>query len=136
MLKFTVDGKDMNIEGTLNLLAIKTAPPVKRLGMNWHGCLNVGLFARVHNTLAKEKRLRIAGVACHPASGWPPPKLHVEPAVEALRNAVVDANAPLSHCYATRSRPNGCTLRLWKSDRNAPPGWNCIAPSQAEAEKP
>jgi oligoendopeptidase F len=99
VLKFTVDGKDMNIEGTLNLLSDQDRATREKARVNWHGCLvNVGLFARVHNTLAKEKRLRIAGVACHPSQRAATYNHVLTQVVEALRNAVADTRAS-SHRY-------------------------------------
>ena len=82
---------------------------------------NVKLFARVHNTLAKEKEIE---------DRWrkmPSPQMgrhlsnHVEPeVVEALRNAVVNAYPKLSHRYYELKRQwlGLDTMEVW--DRNAP----------------
>ncbi len=82
---------------------------------------NVKLFARVHNTLAKEKEIEDRW------RGMPTPQTgrhlsnHVEPeVVEALRNAVVAAYPKLSHRYYELKRKwlGFDTLEVW--DRNAP----------------
>ncbi len=82
---------------------------------------NIKLFARVHNTLAKEKEIE---------DRWrkmPTPQTgrhlsnHVEPeVVEALRNAVVAAYPKLCHrYYALKAKWMGLDrLQVW--DRNAP----------------
>jgi oligoendopeptidase F len=97
---------------------------------------NVGLFARVHNTLAKEKEIEDRW------RGMPSPQAgrhlanHVEPeVVEALRNAVVDAYPRLSHrYYALKAKWMGLeTMEVW--DRNAPlPMESNRTVSWAEAE--
>jgi oligoendopeptidase F len=138
-LKFTVDGKDMNIEGTLNLLSDQdraTREKGSRELARVFGA-NVGLFARVHNTLAKEKEIEDRW------RGMPSPQAgrhlanHVEPeVVEALRNAVVDAYPRLSHrYYALKAKWMGLeTMEVW--DRNAPlPMESDRTVSWAEAEK-
>jgi oligoendopeptidase F len=82
---------------------------------------NIKLFARVHNTLAKEKEIEDRW------RGMPTPQTgrhlsnHVEPeVVEALRNAVVAAYPKLSHrYYALKAKWLGLeTMQVW--DRNAP----------------
>ena len=82
---------------------------------------NLPLFARVHNTLAKEKDIEDRW------RGMPTPQTgrhlanQVEPeVVEALRNAVVAAYPKLSHrYYALKAKWMGLdTLQIW--DRNAP----------------
>ncbi|KCV81532.1 oligoendopeptidase F [Actibacterium atlanticum] len=122
-LSFDVNGEELNIEGTLNLL---TEPDrdqreagARELARVFGD--NIKLFARVHNTLAKEKSVE---------DKWrnmPTPQTgrhlsnHVEPeVVEALRNAVVDAYPKLSHrYYALKAKWLGLdTLEVW--DRNAP----------------
>jgi oligoendopeptidase F len=91
---------------------------------------NIKLFARVHNTLAKEKEIE---------DRWrkmPTPQTgrhlanHVEPeVVEALRNAVVAAYPRLSHRYYELKRKwlGLDTLQVW--DRNAPLPMEATAPS-------
>ena len=122
-LEFEIDGEKMPLEAVLNLfseqdrsLREKAAHELSRvLG------LNLKLFARVHNTQAKEKEV---------VDRWrhmPTPmhgrhlSNHVEPeVVEALRNAVVAAYPKLSHrYYALKARWLGLDkLQIW--DRNAP----------------
>jgi oligoendopeptidase F len=82
---------------------------------------NIALFARVHNTLAKEKEIE---------DRWrkmPTPQTgrhlanHVEPeVVEALRNAVVAAYPRLSHRYYELKRKWLGLERMQVWDRNAP----------------
>jgi oligoendopeptidase F len=83
--------------------------------------INATLFARVHNTLAKEKAIEDRW------RGMPSPQAerhlsnHVEAeVVDALRNAVVDAYPRLSHrYYALKAKWMGLeTMEVW--DRNAP----------------
>ncbi len=124
-LMFKVAGIDeeLNLEATLNLAsdpdrkkrqagAEATAATLKK---------NIKLFARLHNTLAKEKEIH---------DRWrkmPTPQTgrhlsnHVEPeVVEALRNAVVAAYPKLSHrYYRLKAKWMGLDkLQVW--DRNAP----------------
>ncbi|MHC0054870.1 M3 family oligoendopeptidase [Actibacterium sp. D379-3] len=122
-LTFHVDGEELNIEGTLNLL---TDPDRAKREASAHELArvfgdNVKLFARVHNTLTKEKEVE---------DRWrkmPTPQTgrhlsnHVEPeVVEALRNAVVAAYPKLSHrYYALKAKWLGLdSMEVW--DRNAP----------------
>ena len=122
-LTFTVDGEELNLEATLNLLTeperAKREAGARELARVFGG--NVKLFARIHNTLAKEKEIE---------DRWrkmPTPQTgrhlsnHVEPeVVEALRNAVVAAYPKLSHRYYELKRKwlGLDTLEIW--DRNAP----------------
>ncbi|MGB8814993.1 MAG: M3 family oligoendopeptidase [Paracoccaceae bacterium] len=124
-LMFTVAGVDeeLNLESTLNLLTdtdrAKREAAARALAAVFDK--NVKLFARVHNTLAKEKEIE---------DRWrkmPTPQTgrhlsnHVEPeVVEALRNAVVAAYPKLSHrYYRLKAKWMGLeTLQVW--DRNAP----------------
>ncbi|MBC7141517.1 MAG: M3 family oligoendopeptidase, partial [Rhodobacteraceae bacterium] len=124
-LGFTVEGEDepMSLEATLNLLS---EPERDRREAGARALAqvfgeNVKLFARVHNTLAKEKEIE---------DRWrkmPTPQTarhlsnHVEPeVVEALRNAVVAAYPKLSHrYYRLKAKWMGLEkLQVW--DRNAP----------------
>ena len=122
-LGFEVRGEALNLEGTLNLLtdtdrAVREAA-ARELARVFQ--TNLKLFARVHNTLAKEKEI---------SDRWrkmPTPmhgrhlSNHVEPeVVEALRDAVVAAYPRLSHrYYALKARWMGLEkLQVW--DRNAP----------------
>ncbi len=122
-LMFTVDGVQMGMEATLNLLTEQDRgmreAAAKALSKVFGE--NIKLFSRVHNTLAKEKAIE---------DQWrnmPTPQTgrhlsnHVEPeVVEALRNAVVAAYPKLSHrYYALKAKWLGLeTMEVW--DRNAP----------------
>ena len=122
-LTFEVSGEALSLEATLNLLTEQdratreaAAREVARVFQQ-----NVKLFARVHNTLAKEKEI---------VDRWrkmPTPQTarhlsnHVEPeVVEALRDAVVAAYPKLSHRYYELKRKwlGLDKLEVW--DRNAP----------------
>ncbi len=124
-LEFEVEGEEepLGLEATLNLL---TDPDRARreagaLALADVFTRNIKLFARVHNTLAKDKEIE---------DRWrkmPSPQHrrhlanHVEPeVVEALRNAVVAAYPRLSHrYYALKAKWMGLEkLQIW--DRNAP----------------
>jgi len=122
-MSFDVEGERLGIEATLNLL---TDPDRSRREAGARALAEafgerLPLFARVHNTLAKEKQVE---------DSWrklPSPQMarhlanHVEPeVVEALRNAVVAAYPRLSHrYYALKAKWLGLdTLQVW--DRNAP----------------
>ncbi len=124
-LMFTVAGEaePLNLEATLNLLTdtdrAKREAAARALAVVFEG--NIKLFARVHNTLAKEKEIH---------DRWrkmPTPQHgrhlanHVEPeVVEALRNAVVAAYPRLSHrYYRLKAKWMGLdVMQVW--DRNAP----------------
>jgi oligoendopeptidase F len=122
-LTFEVEGERLGIEATLNLLTeqdrAKREAGARALAATFQSRLP--LFARVHNTLAKEKEI---------GDRWrklPSPQMsrhlanHVEPeVVEALRNAVVAAYPRLSHrYYALKAKWLGLDkLQVW--DRNAP----------------
>ncbi len=122
-LSFSVDGQELNLEGTLNLL---TDPKRETREAGARAVATVfqkhlPLYARITNTLAKEKEIE---------DRWrklPSPQASrhlandVEPeVVEALRNAVVDAYPRLSHrYYSLKARWLGLDrLEIW--DRNAP----------------
>jgi oligoendopeptidase F len=122
-LTFVVNGDELNIEGTLNLLTEQdrdlrqaAAEELARVFGE-----NIRTFARVHNTQAKEKEIidRWRGMptaqsARHLAN-------HVEPeVVEALRNAVVAAYPKLSHRYYELKRKWLGLDRMQVWDRNAP----------------
>ena len=124
-LEFTVAGEDeaLNLEATLNLLSEPERPRRAAAAQALADVFgkNIKTFARVHNTLAKEKEVE---------DRWrkmPTPQTarhlenHVEPeVVEALRNAVVAAYPRLSHrYYALKAKWMGLErLQVW--DRNAP----------------
>lgn len=122
-LSFTIDGEDLNIEGVLNLL---TEQDRTQRETAFHALAatfgqHLKTFARIHNTLAKEKEIE---------DRWrkmPSPQHarhlsnHVEPeVVQALRDAVVAAYPRLSHrYYRLKARWLGLDkLQVW--DRNAP----------------
>ncbi|ARO13956.1 Oligoendopeptidase F [Ketogulonicigenium robustum] len=122
-LSFDVNGEDLNVEATLNLLT-DTNRATREAA---HHALakvfraNLKTFARIHNTLAKEKEVEDRW------RGFPTPQTsrhlanHVEPeVVEALRDAVVAAYPRLSHrYYRLKAKWMGLdTLQVW--DRNAP----------------
>ena len=122
-LEFTVDGETLNLEATLNLLTEKDRARREAAFREIARVLgrDVRLYARIHNTLAKEKEIEDRW------RGMPTPMHsrhlanHVEPeVVEALRNAVVAAYPRLSHrYYAMKARWMGLDkLQVW--DRNAP----------------
>ncbi|MFD0908290.1 M3 family oligoendopeptidase [Ruegeria arenilitoris] len=122
-LTFTVDGEELNIEGTLNLLTeqdrSKREAAARELARVFQD--NVKTFARVHNTQAKEKeiidrwrKMPTPQTARHLAND-------VEPeVVEALREAVVAAYPKLSHRYYELKRKwlGLDVMQVW--DRNAP----------------
>ena len=122
-LEFSVAGEVLNLEATTTLLSdhdrTKREAAARELARVFGD--KIKLFARVHNTLAKEKEIE---------DRWrkmPSPQYgrhlsnDVEPeVVEALRNAVVAAYPRLSHrYYALKARWLGLDkLQVW--DRNAP----------------
>ncbi|NNE89455.1 MAG: M3 family oligoendopeptidase [Silicimonas sp.] len=122
-LEFTIGGKTRALEATLNDL---TEQDRSKREVAAHELArvfgeNVKLFARVHNTLAKEKEIEDRW------RGMPTPQTgrhlsnHVEPeVVEALRNAVVVAYPKLSHRYYELKRGwlGLDKMEVW--DRNAP----------------
>ncbi len=123
MFKVAGEEDDLNLEATLNLLtdADRTKREAAARALAAVFDKNIKLFARVHNTLAKEKEIE---------DRWrkmPTPQTgrhlsnHVEPeVVEALRNAVVAAYPKLSHrYYRLKAKWMGLEkLQIW--DRNAP----------------
>ncbi len=122
-LTFTVDGEEKNLEATLDGLTdsdrAKREASAREVARVFGE--NIKLFARVHNTLAKEKEIE---------DRWrkmPTPQTgrhlsnHVEPeVVEALRNAVVDAYPKLSHRYYELKRGWMGLDKMEVWDRNAP----------------
>lgn len=122
-LTFDVEGEEMGLEATLNLLTdhdrARREAGAKALAKVFEK--NIKLFSRIHNTLIKEKAIE---------DGWrkmPTPQTgrhlsnEVEPeVVEALRNAVTAAYPRLSHrYYALKAKWLGLDkLQVW--DRNAP----------------
>ncbi len=122
-LEFEVDGETMPLESTLNLLSDPDRAR-RQAGAEALSAVfaeKLPLFARITNTLAKEKEIE---------DRWrklPTPQMSrhlandVEPeVVEALRNAVVAAYPKLSHrYYALKAKWLGLDrMQVW--DRNAP----------------
>ncbi|WP_245686578.1 M3 family oligoendopeptidase [Paracoccus tibetensis] len=122
-LTFDVAGETMGLEATLNLL---TEHDRGRREAGAHALAkvfgaNVGLFSRIHNTLAKEKAIEDKWRKMPSPQHGRHLSNHVEPeVVEALRNAVTAAYPRLSHrYYALKARWLGLDkLQVW--DRNAP----------------
>ncbi|WP_127900978.1 M3 family oligoendopeptidase [Solirhodobacter olei] len=124
-LEFTVADEEepLSLEATLDLL---TDPVRDRREAGARALAevfgkNVKLFARVHNTLAKEKEIEDRWRKMPSAQTSRHLSNDVEPeVVEALRNAVVAAYPKLSHrYYALKAKWMGLdTLQVW--DRNAP----------------
>ena len=124
-LMFKVEGEEeeLNLESTLNLLTdtdrAKREAAAHALATVFDK--NIKLFARVHNTLAKEKEIDDRWRKMPSAQHARHLSNHVEPeVVEALRNAVVAAYPKLSHrYYRLKAKWMGLDkLQVW--DRNAP----------------
>ncbi|MEW2917140.1 M3 family oligoendopeptidase [Ruegeria sp. ANG10] len=122
-LTFTVDGEELNIEGTLNLLTeqdrAKREAAARELAAVFQE--NVKTFARVHNTQAKEKEIVDRWRNMPTAQTGRHLSNDVEPeVVEALREAVVAAYPKLSHRYYELKRKwlGLDVMQVW--DRNAP----------------
>ncbi|MEO0343209.1 MAG: M3 family oligoendopeptidase [Pseudomonadota bacterium] len=138
-LIFTIDGQEMGIESILNLQSdpdrSKREASSRELARVFTE--NLGLFARITNTLTKEKAIEDKW------RGLPTPQSsrhlanHVEPeVVQALRDAVVKAYPRISHrYYALKAKWMGLNkLQVW--DRNAPlPGEDEAAVSWEDAKK-
>ena len=122
-LEFSIGDETLNLESTLNLLTDHDRSR-REMGANELSRVfskNIKIFARIHNTQAKEKEI------IDQWRGMPSPQFgrhlsnHVEPeVVEALRNAVVASYPKLSHRYYELKREwMGLEyLEIW--DRNAP----------------
>ncbi|EEE38624.1 oligoendopeptidase F [Rhodobacteraceae bacterium KLH11] len=122
-LTFTVDGEELNIEGTLNLLTeqdrTKREAAARELATVFQS--NIKTFARVHNTQAKEKEIVDRWRNMPTAQTGRHLSNDVEPeVVEALREAVVAAYPKLSHRYYELKRKwlGLDVMQVW--DRNAP----------------
>jgi oligoendopeptidase F len=103
-LSFSVAGEDgpMSLEATLNLLSEQERPRREAAARALASVFtsNIKLFARVHNTLAKEKEIEDRWRKMPSPMHGRHLSNHVEPeVVEALRNAVVAAYPRLSHRY-------------------------------------
>ncbi|MCV3272634.1 M3 family oligoendopeptidase [Roseobacter sinensis] len=138
-LEFEVDGETLNIEGTLNLLTeqdrAKREAAARELASVF--AENIKIFARVHNTQAKEKEIIDRWRGMETAQLGRHLSNQVEPeVVEALRNAVVGAYPKLSHRYYDLKRKwlGLDKMQVW--DRNAPlPMEDTRIVNWAEAEK-
>ena len=122
-LSFSVDGEELNIEGTLNLLTeqdrAKREAATRELARVFGA--NIKTFARVHNTQAKEKEIIDRWRGMPSAQMGRHLSNHVEPeVVEALRDAVVAAYPKLSHRYYELKRKWLGLERMQVWDRNAP----------------
>ncbi len=122
-LTFDVDGEELNIEGTLNLLTeqdrSKREAASRELAAVFQD--NIKTFARVHNTQAKEKEIVDRWRNMPTAQTGRHLSNDVEPeVVEALREAVVAAYPKLSHRYYELKRKwlGLDVMQVW--DRNAP----------------
>jgi oligoendopeptidase F len=122
-LTFDIDGQELNIEGTLNLLTeqdrTKRETAARELARVFQD--NVKTFARVHNTQAKEKEIVDRWRNMPTAQTGRHLSNDVEPeVVEALREAVVAAYPKLSHRYYELKRKwlGLDVMQVW--DRNAP----------------
>ncbi|MFN3955331.1 MAG: M3 family oligoendopeptidase [Pararhodobacter sp.] len=124
-LTFEIAGEEepLPLEATLNLLTDPARPRREAAARALAAVFdkNIRLFARVHNTLAKEKEISDRWRKMPSAQHARHLSNHVEPeVVQALRDAVVAAYPQLSHrYYALKARWMGLeTLEIW--DRNAP----------------
>ena len=138
-LEIEVDGETLNLEATLNLL---TEQDRSKREAATHALAdvfqdNIKIFARVHNTLAKEKEIEDRWRKMPSPQAGRHLSNHVEAeVVEALRNAVVAAYPRLSHrYYALKAKWLGLErMETW--DRNAPlPMENTRTVDWVEAEK-
>ena len=122
-LEFEVNGETLNLEATLNLL---TEQDRSKREAATHALAdvfqeNIKIFARVHNTLAKEKEIEDRWRKMPSPQAGRHLSNHVEAeVVEALRDAVVSAYPRLSHrYYALKAKWLGLDrMETW--DRNAP----------------
>lgn len=122
-LEFTVDGETLNLEATTTLLSdhdrAKREAAAHELARVFGA--NLKIFARVHNTLAKEKEIEDRWRKMPSPQAGRHLSNDVEPeVVQALRDAVVAAYPRLSHrYYALKAKWLGLDkLQIW--DRNAP----------------
>ncbi|WP_151718649.1 M3 family oligoendopeptidase [Gemmobacter serpentinus] len=124
-LMFTVAGEEeeLSLEATLNLLTDTDRTRREAAARSLAAVFdkNIKLFARIHNTLAKEKEIHDRWRKMPSPQHGRHLSNHVEPeVVEALRNAVVAAYPKLSHrYYRLKAKWLGLErLQVW--DRNAP----------------
>ncbi|MDG1998846.1 MAG: M3 family oligoendopeptidase [Amylibacter sp.] len=122
-LEFDVDGQILNLEGTANLLSDPDRSTRQKAAEAFAKTLreNLTLFARITNTLAKEKEIEDRWRELPTPQSGRHLANDVEPeVVQALRDAVVAAYPKLSHrYYALKAKWMGLEkLEVW--DRNAP----------------
>ena len=122
-LEFDVDGETLGLEATLTLLTDHDRPKREAAARALAAVFgkNIKLFARVHNTLAKEKAVEDKWRKMPSPQHGRHLSNQVEPeVVEALRNAVTKAYPRISHrYYALKAKWLGLDkLQVW--DRNAP----------------
>ncbi|MGR3363507.1 MAG: M3 family oligoendopeptidase [Maritimibacter harenae] len=122
-LTFKPEDEELSLEATLNLLSEQNRDRREAAARELARVFgeNLSLFARVHNTLAKEKEIEDRGRKMPTAQTARHLANHVEPeVVEALRDAVVAAYPKLSHRYYELKRKwlGLDKLEVW--DRNAP----------------
>ncbi len=122
-LTFTVDGEEMGIEATLNLLTEQDRAKREAASHELARVFgeNIRIFSRVHNTGTKEKEVVDRWRGMPTAQTGRHLSNHVEPeVVEALRDAVVAAYPSLSHRYYELKRKwlGLDVMQVW--DRNAP----------------
>lgn len=122
-LTFSVDGEELSIEGTLNLLTEQDRSKREAASHELARVFgeNIRTFARVHNTTAKEKEVIDRWRGMPSAQTGRHLSNDVEPeVVEALRDAVVAAYPKLSHRYYELKRKWLGLDRMQVWDRNAP----------------
>ncbi len=122
-LTFVVDGEEKNLEATLDGLTDRDRSKREAAAREVANVFgeNVKLFARVHNTLAKEKEIEDRWRKMPTPQSGRHLSNHVEPeVVEALRNAVVAAYPKLSHRYYELKRGWMGLDKMEVWDRNAP----------------
>lgn len=122
-LEFTVDGETHGIEGTLNLLTEQDRAQREAASRELARVFGekIKVFARVHNTQAKEKEVVDRWRSMPSAQSGRHLSNDVEPeVVEALREAVVAAYPKLSHRYYELKRKWLGLDRMQVWDRNAP----------------
>lgn len=122
-LEFEVNGEQLSIEGTLNLLTDPDRANREAAARELADVFgsNIKTFARVHNTQAKEKEIIDRWRGMETAQTGRHLSNQVEPeVVEALREAVVKAYPNLSHRYYELKRKwlGLDVMQVW--DRNAP----------------
>jgi len=122
-LVFTIDGEDLPLEAATNELSEQDRDTREAAAREIARVLreNTSLFARVHNTLAKDKEIEDRWRKMPtPQTGRHLSNHVAAEVVEALRNAVVAAYPKLSHrYYALKAKWLGLeTMQVW--DRNAP----------------